>query len=187
MSENVILVSQNGKAIGTCEKLKAHLEGRLHRAFSLMIVRKSENGFEFLLQKRANDKYHSGDKWSNSCCSHPRPGENLVTAVNRRVTEELGIQQKLRLVELPSVVYRAELDNGLTEYEYDHVFVCFDEIELIQPNPEEVSEVSWISIEALTDQIELAPGRFTAWFTKIFVEVVDHLDSHERCVDKLAS
>lgn len=187
MSDHVVLVSRSGQAIGTCEKLQAHIEGRLHRAFSLMIARKTADSFEVLLQKRASDKYHSGAKWSNTCCSHPRPGEDIRAAVQRRVDEELGVRETLNLVELQSVVYRAELDNGLIENEFDHVFVCLLEDVLTQPNPHEVSNVDWVDIRTVSHLLTLAPEQFTAWFSSVHQEVCQYLLDFDNLNAKYAS
>ena len=50
---------------------------------------------ELLLQRRAFKKYHSGGLWTNTCCSHPRPGENVSEAAVRRLEEEMGLHCKL--------------------------------------------------------------------------------------------
>lgn len=187
MNNEVILVSPTGHAIGTCDKLQAHIDGTLHRAFSLMIARPRAGGFELLLQKRADHKYHSGAKWSNTCCSHPRPGEELNVAVRRRVKEELGITQSLELIELSSVVYRAELDNGLTENEFDHVFLAIQDEVPITPNPDEVADVKWVNVEKIKRELESTPDRLTAWFPFVFNVVSDYLAEAENLCGKIAS
>jgi len=115
--ELVVLVDENDNEIGVEEKINAHRKGLLHRAFSIFVFN-SKN--ELLLQKRAADKYHSGGLWSNTCCSHPRPGENLKDAAHRRLQEEMGFDCSLR--EVFSFLYKKSFDNGLTEHELDHVF-----------------------------------------------------------------
>lgn len=87
MQERVILVDRMGREIGTEEKLKAHREGKLHRAFSIFIF---NTVGELLLQKRSKTKYHSGGLWTNTCCGHPRPGESHYDAARRRLNEEMG-------------------------------------------------------------------------------------------------
>jgi len=82
MKEEVILVNERDEQVGVMEKLEAHQKGLLHRAFSIFIF--NEQG-EMLLQQRAATKYHSAGKWSNACCSHPRPGEELPEAAKRRL------------------------------------------------------------------------------------------------------
>ncbi|MFD1877102.1 hypothetical protein ACFSF3_08320 [Vibrio chagasii] len=96
MKDEVILVTEDDVEVGHCEKLKAHIDGKLHRAFSLMIAKKTVDGYEFLLQKRASGKYHSGGKWSNSCCSHPRPGEALESAVSASCWRGARYQQAIK-------------------------------------------------------------------------------------------
>ena len=115
----VILVDKNDHQIGTMGKLQAHVEGKLHRAFSVFLF---NNEGELILQQRALSKYHSGGLWTNTCCSHPSPNEDLKDAVNRRLEEELNLKN-IETIEIGSVLYKAEFGNGLTEHEYDYVFI----------------------------------------------------------------
>ena len=117
IEEQVILVDKDDKQVGLMSKLEAHEKGVLHRAFSIFIF---NSKYELLLQKRASSKYHSGGLWTNTCCSHPREGEDTLDAANRRLNEEMGIKTSLRKVY--DFIYKAELDNQLTEHEFDHVF-----------------------------------------------------------------
>ena len=171
MKDEVILVTEDDVEVGHCEKLKAHIDGKLHRAFSLMIAKKTVDGYEFLLQKRACGKYHSGGKWSNSCCSHPRPGEALESAVG----EELGTSKLLQLTSLGAFIYQAQLENNLTEHELDHIFLSFTNQPLLAPNESEVSEVEWFSIESIQEMLHQQPEAFTVWFPDVFFKVVEHL------------
>ena len=116
--EYVILVDEQDITIGKMEKQQAHLEGLLHRAFSIFIFN-SEN--KLLLQKRASSKYHCGGLWTNTCCSHPRENETVQEAANRRLQEEMGMQ--CDLTPIFSFVYKANFENGLTEHEFDHVLL----------------------------------------------------------------
>jgi len=162
MNDMVILVDENDKEIGIEEKMKAHQEGKLHRAFSVFIFNSSG---KMLLQKRANGKYHSGGLWTNTCCSHPRPEESIEKAAHRRLKEELGFDCELK--ELSHFIYKAKLDHGLTEHEFDHVFIEKYDGEII-PNKNEVSDTMWISIGALKEEIKKHPENFTEWFKVAF-------------------
>ena len=157
MDDQIVLVDKNDKTIGFKEKLKGHLDGDLHRALSIFVFDSADN---LLIQKRALTKYHSGSLWSNTCCSHPRPGETIEDAAHRRLREEMGFDCILK--EVFSFVYRVEVNNNLTEHEYDHVLIGrFDG----EPNPDanEVDEWKWIQIEELKSGIEKNPGYYTAW------------------------
>ncbi|MBR2835781.1 MAG: isopentenyl-diphosphate Delta-isomerase [Coriobacteriales bacterium] len=164
----LILVDGLDRKIGTATKLEAHLQGLLHRAFSVVLMRESPDGPELLLAKRALGKYHSGGLWTNSCCSHPRDGEETIDAAYRRVEEELGIKA-IDLHEIAAFAYRAEFDNGLCEYEYDHVLLgqctCTDDIPF---DPSEVSEVRWVSFDTLAQELAQKPKHFTAWAPMVF-------------------
>lgn len=155
--EQVVLVTENDEQIGTAEKLLAHQRNLLHRAFSIFIH--NGNG-EVLLQKRALTKYHSGGLWTNTCCSHPRPGEDLVAAGKRRLQEEMGFSTEL--VAKFFFVYQADLDNNLSEHELDHVLVGEFNGQFA-PNPEEASEVKWITIEELITDVTENPNNYTIW------------------------
>ena len=131
----VILVDQQDNPTGSCEKLEAHQKGLLHRAFSVFIFNKKG---EMLLQQRAVNKYHSGGLWTNACCSHPAEGEDTIAAAHRRLLEEMGFDTPVEKVF--DFVYKADFDNGLTEYEFDHVFVG-EYSGAINFNKEEVIEI----------------------------------------------
>jgi len=154
----VILVDKNNEPVGSMEKLEAHQKGLLHRAFSIFIF--NEEG-HLLLQQRALSKYHSGGLWSNSCCSHPEPGEEIAEAASKRLWEELGISTEL--TEVFSFIYRMEFDNGLTEHEFDHVFIGQYNGELY-PDNTEVRDYCFMPIEDIKASIEMFPDKYTAWF-----------------------
>jgi len=156
--ENVILVDEQDKAIGIMEKQRAHVEGALHRAFSIFIFNSEK---KLLLQKRASSKYHCGGLWTNTCCSHPRENEVLQDAANRRLVEEMGMT--CELTPIFSFVYKAQFENGLTEHEFDHVF--FGESNQIPSiNRDEVEDFRFVAIEELQLEIIESPQNFTPWF-----------------------
>jgi len=165
--ELVILVDQNDQPIGEMEKMKAHFEGKLHRAFSVFLY--NEEG-KVLLQRRALSKYHSGGLWTNACCSHPRSGETTEQAAHRRLMEELGVDCEIK--EVSHFTYRAELDHDMIEHEVDHVFTGQLDLEEMPFNPEEVHSTRWISFDDLQKDIELNPENYTEWF-KIIMENVN--------------
>lgn len=162
MEERVVLVDENDAEVGTLEKQRAHLEGRLHRALSVFVL--NSRG-EMLLQRRAPGKYHSGGLWTNTCCSHPRPGEAVDEAARRRLREEMGIDTDLTLVF--EFVYRADVGPGLVEHEYDHVFIGrYDG----QPRPsaDEVDGWRWVPVHEVARQVRDDPDAFTPWFRVVF-------------------
>ena len=159
--EMLVLVDGLDREVGAATKLQAHVEGLLHRAFSVVLVRDGADGPELLLARRALSKYHSGGLWANSCCSHPRVGEEVVEAAYRRVRDELGCEA-VGLRDVCAFVYRAEFDNGLVEHELDHVVVGRFSGELA-PDPGEVGEVRWIGFDALAAELANEPHAFAAW------------------------
>ena len=156
--EQVILVDEKDNEIGIMEKQQAHLEGRLHRAVSVFVFNSKA---QLLLQQRHHTKYHSGSLWTNTCCSHPHPNEIPLHAANRRLFEEMGI--KCSLTEAYSFVYKAHLDHGMTEHEFDHVFIGISDDTPV-PNPEEVAGWKYIDTDALALEIKTTPEIFTEWF-----------------------
>ncbi len=154
---NIILVNENDEPIGASEKLEAHQLGKLHRAFSVFIF--NSRG-ELLLQKRASSKYHSGGLWSNTCCSHPRVNEDTLLAAHRRLREEMGLDCDLK--EVHKFVYKIKFDNGLTEYEYDHVLVGKSD-ETPKLNLEEAEDWKWVRLSQLCEDVKNSPENFTSW------------------------
>ncbi len=156
--EFVILVDENDNEIGVMEKLQAHEEGKLHRAFSVFVFNDKE---ELLLQQRALSKYHSPGLWTNTCCSHPRPNETIRDAANRRLFEEMGISCELSIK--TNFTYKAVFDNGLTEHEFDYVLIGHANQNPVL-NKEEAENYKWESIPDIKKDMVLNPGNYTAWF-----------------------
>jgi len=165
MIEQVILVDENDNPIGQMEKMEAHRQGKLHRAFSVFIFN-SEN--ELLLQQRAISKYHSGGLWTNTCCSHPRINESNEAAANRRLREEMGMNCHLSYGF--NFIYQAEFDDGLIEHELDHVFFGTSD-QLPEINKDEVESYRYMSLTMLKDDIMQNPQLYTPWL-KICLEMV---------------
>ena len=163
--EQVILVNDKDEQTGTMEKMEAHLTGALHRAFSIFIF--NSKG-EMLLQQRATTKYHNGELWTNACCSHPAPGEATPIAANRRLQEELGFTTSLEKVF--DFTYKSTFENGLTEYEFDHVFIgTYDG--KIKANSDEVKDYCFTTIDELESSLKNSPQKFTVWFKIAFPKI----------------
>ena len=168
--ERVVLVDTYDQPVGHMNKLQAHIVGELHRAFSIFIF--NYRG-ELLLQQRAFHKYHSGGLWSNSCCSHPRPGESVIDAANRRLDEEMGLS--CDLVPAFSFVYRAAFENGLIENEFDHVLIGRSDM-LPTPNEEEVASYRYASVGDIREDLGMDEDRYTAWFRLCIERVAGFID-----------
>jgi isopentenyl-diphosphate Delta-isomerase len=171
MEEFVVLVDREDNELGLMEKQQAHVAGLLHRAFSVFIF--NSNG-ELMLQQRAASKYHSPTLWTNTCCSHPRENESYLEAAHRRLVEEMGFDCDLNFKF--NFIYKANLDNGLTEHELDYVFVgTFDD----EPNlnKEEVMAYRWVEMEDLKKDIIKNPQNYTAWFKIIFDQYLSNIEA----------
>jgi isopentenyl-diphosphate delta-isomerase len=153
----LILVDLADREIGTEPKLACHLNGHLHRAFSVFLF----DGNRVLMQRRAPGKYHSGGLWTNSCCSHPRTGETLAQTVPRRLGQELGVTG-VACREAGVFCYRAAFPNGITEYEMDHVFVG-QWAGTPAPDPAEVMDWLWVDASEVAARLREHPEEFTAW------------------------
>ena len=168
--EHVILVDENDIAIGVMEKMEAHEKALLHRAFSVFIF---NNKGEMLLQQRSLRKYHSGGLWTNTCCSHPRSNEDILQAAHRRLQEEMGFNTEL--TKAFTFIYKAEFSNGLTEHEFDHVFIgTYNGI--IEPNFDEVESYEFRSIKLIQASFIKYNDFFTEWFLIAFPKVVNWLE-----------
>lgn len=175
MTDALICVDIFDRPIGTCSKQKAHEEGLLHRAFSVFLADPVRR--RMLIHQRAANKYHSGGLWTNTCCSHPREGEGTEKAARRRLWEEAGIDCPLE--ELFSFVYRQVYENGITEYEVDHVFLGFYDSGKAdwRTDPEEIQAMEWIGLDQLADSLLKEPERYSAWFLIAAPKVLQHLDN----------
>lgn len=161
----VILVNEKDEAIGKAGKLEAHKNALLHRAFSIFIF--NDDG-ELMLQQRAAHKYHSPLLWTNTCCSHPNPYENLEKTSMERLKEEMGFTCELNF--LFKFLYKVDFENGLTEHEYDYVLIGkFNGVPKLNPN--EAIDWKWAKPEIIKQNIEKNPEEFTYWFKMIFEKV----------------
>jgi len=169
MKDLVIIVNEQDQELGTEEKLSAHQQGLLHRAFSIFIFNSCK---QMLIHQRAHDKYHSGGLWTNACCSHPRQGEELEAAAHRRLTEELGFDCPLQWK--MSFIYRIKFErDNLFEHEFDHVFFGVTD-QQPQPNPAEVADIAWVELDDLYTDIARHPDKYTYWF-KVALEKIKPL------------
>jgi isopentenyl-diphosphate delta-isomerase len=164
--EKVILVDKLDNAIGTMEKMEAHHRGALHRAFSVLLFN-SEG--KILLQKRSGNKYHSGGLWTNTCCSHPLPGENIEDAARRRLREEMGIDVQTKFAY--KFIYKTALDQDLIEHEFDYVFFGTYNGEPVI-NELEVEDWKYADLNWVRQDINDNPHQYTYWFKLI----VNHPD-----------
>ena len=171
MNEYLILVDENDIPQGKQEKLLAHKLGLLHRAFSVFIFNTKN---ELLLQQRADGKYHSAGLWTNSCCSHPGFGENITDAINRRLSQEMGMNCETKFAF--SFTYKIHFDNGLTEHEYDHVYFGITDSVPI-PEKSEVKNWKYIEAAALIADIKLHPQNYTEWFKICLPQAITHFDT----------
>ena len=169
----VILVDEQDVEIGTMEKMEAHKKALLHRAFSVFIFNRKG---EMLLHQRASNKYHSPNLWTNACCSHPMPGEATIDAAHRRLQEEMGFDTPLE--KLFHFTYKTSFENGLTEHEFDHVFVgTYDGP--IEPNSGEVKDFCFMKTEAIVDSMLRHHHKYTSWFQIAFPKLEAHLAEKE--------
>ncbi|MEP6513483.1 MAG: isopentenyl-diphosphate Delta-isomerase [Parafilimonas sp.] len=167
--EQVILVNAQDEERGVMEKMDAHRKGLLHRAFSVFIFNERK---EILLQQRALNKYHSPGLWTNACCSHPRPGEVILDAANRRLKEEMGFETTLK--KMFHFIYQTSFENGLTEHEFDHVFAG-EYNGNINPDKAEVKDFCFASVNSIEASLQSHPEKFTAWFHLAFPRVKNYL------------
>lgn len=173
MPEEVILVNEQDEPIGAMEKMEAHKQALLHRAFSVFIF--NSKG-EMLLQQRADRKYHSGGLWTNACCSHPKPGEDIQAAASRRLYEELGFSTELK--KIFDFIYQSPFENGLTEFEFDHVFFGIYN-NVISPDADEVQDYCFKPMDEIRSSLASHPAKYTSWFHIAFPLVEKWVNTNE--------
>lgn len=176
MSENLILVDERNRAVGTATKTVTHRDGLLHRAFSIFLV---DGEGRLLLQRRHPRKYHSGGLWANSCCGHPRIHERTIAAARRRLGEELGVAAALRFGFFAR--YRSELDNGMHENEF--VYVYFGALEgPVSPHADEIIDIDFLTPREIAAAIDREPHSFTYWLKYYFRAHADEIERLARLV-----
>lgn len=170
----VILVDENDSQRGIMGKMEAHKKGELHRAFSVVVF--NSKG-EMLLQRRAIEKYHSGGLWTNTCCSHPKLGEDLQESARKRLNEEMGFSCELE--NAFSFIYKTALADELSEHELDHVLIGYYN-ESPKINTLEVSEWKYMSVDDIQEDLKLYPGKYTVWFKIIFSKISEYIKIYEK-------
>lgn len=156
------------REIGVDGKMAVHRSGKLHRAISVFVFDADDR---LLLQQRASAKYHSGGLWSNTCCSHPRPEEDSMSAASRRLWEEMGVACELS--KEFAFTYRATFANHLIEHEYDHVFFGrYDGVPV--PNRDEADDWRWMDMTQLSADVKRNPGAYSFWLAVCLDRVVAH-------------
>ncbi len=169
MLEKLILVDEEDNETGVMDKMAAHQTGALHRAFSIFIFNTNN---QLLLQQRADQKYHSPGLWTNTCCSHPRKGEDVAITMRNRLLDEMGMQCELDFKF--SFVYRSEFNNGLIEHEFDHVYFGFTD-QTPEPNSLEVKNWKYIFLPDLEAELRKSPQNYSAWLKIAMPQVLHHL------------
>ena len=157
--EPLILVDESDREIGHLSKGACHDgDGVLHRAFSLFVFNPAG---ELLLQQRSEEKRLWPLFWSNSCCSHPRRGETMELATERRLAQELGMTSDAH--HLFTFQYQAPyLDLG-SENEVCWVYLGRS-ADVPRPNDHEIADIRWITPDDLDREFETQPEIFTPWF-----------------------
>lgn len=166
---NVVLVDRNDNPLGVMEKISAHQKGHLHRAFSIFVF---NDNSEFLLQQRAEHKYHGAGLWSNTCCSHPQWGEAVDLSADERLKFEMGMECELKLIY--SFIYHEEVENDLIEHELDYVFIGHSNENPII-NEDEVQDYKWMSVSEILTDLESNPTKYTVWFRQAFPDLISKM------------
>lgn len=182
--ERIILVNGADEEIGSENKAAVHRgDGLLHRAFSVYLF---DTNASLLLQRRSNSKPLWPGYWSNSCCSHPRPGESAYAAALRRVREELGIADVRSLSFLFKFQYHARFVGVGAEHEVCSVFAALVD-RPVQEDPLEVAATCYLSAAALDQQLRNRPWRFTPWLHLAWTQLRgSHWDTVIRLVNRAA-
>lgn len=165
-SSSVLSVTLADEPLEIIDKLQAHQEGKLHRALSVFILTCFLDKSYILLQRRALDKYHSGGLWSNTCCTHPLGDKSVQEYAQDCLDYEMGMKVPLNAV--GTMIYKADVGNGLVEHELDHLFLGFvDDLNAPIPfNKAEVMEVKWMSVHDLCLDLVDNLHLYTPWLPK---------------------
>ena len=167
----VILVDSLDNEIGIQDKMEAHIEGALHRAFSIFIFNSSG---QMLLHRRALNKYHSGGQWTNACCSHPIPNKPIEDTLHERLQFEMGMNCELQF--RFTFLYKAFVEPDLQEHELDHIYFGMTD-QIPQPNPEEVAEWKYMSLDSIQNELNERPSIYTPWFKLLFPQILKNVQS----------
>ena len=160
--DDVVLLNEDGTPMGAHDRLSVHgTDTPLHLAFSLYVFDEANN---VLLTRRALSKKTWPGVWTNSCCGHPKPGEDRGVAVQRRIREELGLTIEIPDVVLPDFRYRALDASGIVENEICPVYaIRISRDAVIAPNPDEVMDHTWVPWQQLVISSTAMPETISPW------------------------
>ncbi|MBB2974750.1 isopentenyl-diphosphate delta-isomerase [Microbacterium endophyticum] len=180
VSEEVVLLDEDGRATGTASKISVHgIDTPLHLAFSCHVL--NARG-EVLVTRRALTKLTWPGVWTNSFCGHPQPGEDMADAVKRRAAFELGLEISQLSLELPDFRYRAVDASGIVENEICPVFIARADVDP-QLNPHEVVDSKWATPDTVAAALTATPWAFSPWLVlqaqqlRLFTEALTHADA----------
>ena len=160
ISEQVVLVDDDGTPIGAADKATVHHEDTpLHLAFSCHITNPAG---QVLVTRRALGKKTWPGVWTNAVCGHPAPGEEMTDAITRRVAHEIGLDVSDIRPAIPDFRYRAVDASGVVENEVCPVFVSTAQGDPT-PREDEVCEWQWVDPASLRDAIHATPFAFSPW------------------------
>ena len=144
----------------------AHRDGILHRTAHVWIVRRTNDGFDILLQKRSMEKESFPGFFDTSSAGHIPAGEEPIPSALRELKEELGISavpEQLRYAGMFRIQYEKEFhghlfrDNEVTRvYVYDEPV----EAESLRLQESEVDEVRWFDLDEVWNEIQYDRDRF---------------------------
>jgi len=158
--DRVVLLNEDGVAVGSAPRLEVHnADTPLHLAFSCYVTRDDS---QLLMTRRALAKRTWPGVWTNSCCGHPRPGEEPEAAVERRIYEELGMRISRLRIMLPHFRYSATDASGVVENEVCPVYVA-QSADGVRLDPDEVAEYRWASGDAIMLAARHAPFLLSPW------------------------
>lgn len=162
-AEQIVLVDRKGSPIGIADKLPSHhADTPLHLAFSVYVF--NDKG-QFLVTRRAFNKKVWPGVWTNSCCGHPYPKEEILEAITRRLEYEIGMQAKDFQLLLGDYQYETPPFNGIIEREFCPVYIARATSQP-KPNPEETADYQWLSWQDYLVQTQADKTNLWSWWCK---------------------
>lgn len=170
LTEEVVLLDEQGEAIGTAPKADVHTDSTpLHLAFSCYLF--NDDG-RLLVTRRALSKRTWPGVWTNSFCGHPLPGESFESAIARRARDELGTDVRDIRPALPGFRYRARDSSGIVENEVCPVYTATLD-GTINPNADEVNDWEWVDTDTLHSAVRDTGFAFSPWLVLQLPQLVD--------------
>jgi len=173
MEEILTLVDENDNEIGRETREECHLgKGKMHRAIAVFLFNDKNL---MLIQQRSRKKLLWPRYWDCTVATHVYPDETYENAAKRGLKQELGISASVK--KILASTYFAPFGKHA---ENEHCALLVGRYNgAVTPNPNEVSNVNFMSLQKLEEEMTQSGKSYTPWFKIALEKFLKYSNSQE--------